>query len=104
VIEIRSPENNVESSIAQLPAAFLDAAALLRGLCTARRTGAPSSFVVAGRGGVPVDADGYLPSFGTDSAAAIAGTGDPASAVTGRTGEALLPLALLLANNLDCVR
>ena len=63
VIEVRSPENNVENNIAQLPAAFIDASALLRGLCTARRTGAPSSFVVAGRGGVPVDADGYLPSF-----------------------------------------
>ena len=51
VIEVRSPENNVENNIAQLPAAFIDASALLRGLCTARRTGAPSSFVVAGRGG-----------------------------------------------------
>ncbi len=100
VIEIRSPENNVESSIAQLPAAFLDAAALLRGLCTARRTGAPSSFVVAGRGGVPLDADGYLPIFGAGSAA-MADGGAPARLAS---GESRLPLALLLANTLDCAR
>jgi large exoprotein involved in heme utilization and adhesion len=93
VIEIRSPENNVENNIAQLPAAFIDASALLRGLCTARRTGAASSFVVAGRGGVPVDADGYLPAFGADAAAAVAG----------RTGEPPLVFALL-ANTLDCAR
>jgi len=94
VIEVRSPENNVENNIAQLPAAFIDASALLRGLCTARRTGAASSFVVAGRGGVPVDADGYLPAFGTDVAAAVAGN----------TGEPPLAFALLLANTLDCAR
>jgi filamentous hemagglutinin family protein len=100
VIEIRSPENNVESSIAQLPAAFLDAAALLRGLCTARRTGAPSSFVVAGRGGVPLDADGYLPIFGAASTA-MADVDGPARLAS---GESRLPLALLLANTLDCAR
>jgi large exoprotein involved in heme utilization and adhesion len=93
VIEVRSPENNVENNIAQLPAAFIDASALLRGLCTARRTGAPSSFTVAGRGGVPVDADGYLPAFGSDVAAAVAGS----------TGEPQLVFALL-ANTLDCAR
>ncbi|HZM37012.1 MAG TPA: filamentous hemagglutinin N-terminal domain-containing protein [Burkholderiales bacterium] len=93
VIEVRSPENNVENNIAQLPAAFVDASALLRGLCTARRTGAPSSFVVAGRGGVPVDADGYLPAFSTDLTAATAG----------RTGEQPFIFALL-ANTPDCAR
>jgi hypothetical protein len=71
----------------------VDASALLRGLCTARRTGAPSSFTVAGRGGVPVDADGYLPAFGTDATTATAG----------RTGEQPLVFALL-ANTLDCAR
>jgi large exoprotein involved in heme utilization and adhesion len=47
VIQIQSPDNNVENSIAQLTAAFIDASGLLRGLCSARHTGAPSSFVVA---------------------------------------------------------
>jgi large exoprotein involved in heme utilization and adhesion len=104
VIEIRSPENNVESSIAQLPAAFLDASALLRGLCSARRTGAPSSFVVAGRGGIPVDADGYLPSFGTDVAAGMANAGGPTQVDAGRINRPVLAVALLLPNDLDCAR
>ena len=103
-IEIRSPENNVENSISQLPAAFIDASALLRGLCTARRTGAPSSFVVAGRGGVPVDADGYLPSFGTDVAAATAGTSGSTHADAQRVNQPVLAVALLLPNELDCLR
>ena len=34
----------------------------MRGACSARREGAPSSFTLAGRGGVPPEADGYLPS------------------------------------------
>jgi large exoprotein involved in heme utilization and adhesion len=104
VIEVRSPENNVENNIAQLPQAFIDASALLRGLCTARRTGAPSSFVVAGRGGVPVDADGYLPSFGTDVAAALAGTSGSTQADAGDINRPVLAVALLLPNELDCLR
>jgi large exoprotein involved in heme utilization and adhesion len=104
VIEVRSPENNVENNIAQLPAAFIDASALLRGLCTARRTGAPSSFVVAGRGGVPVDVDGYLPSFGTDVAAATAGTSGSTQADAGDINRPVLAVALLLPNELDCLR
>ena len=104
VIEVRSPENNVENNIAQLPAAFVDASALLRGLCTARRTGAPSSFVVAGRGGVPVDADGYLPSFGTDVAAGIASTSDSTYADAQRIDPPVLAVAMLLPNEMDCLR
>jgi filamentous hemagglutinin family protein len=103
-IQIQSPDNNVESSIAQLPSSFLDAASLLRGLCSARRTGAPSSFVVAGRGGVPVDADSYLPSFGTDTAAAMASTDGAATADAGRHATQRLALALLIPKDLDCAR
>jgi len=102
VIQIQSPDNNVESSIAQLPAAFLDAASLLRGLCSARRTGAPSSFVVAGRGGIPVDADGYLPSFGADAGAALASADRPAD--SRRAGQPRMTLAQLMPTNLDCAR
>jgi hypothetical protein len=104
VIEIRSPENNVENSIAQLPAAVLDASALLRGLCTARRTGAPSSFVVAGRGGIPFEADGYLPAFGSDAAAVATGGSEPARAAAGRTSDLALAVALVVPNDLDCAR
>jgi len=72
-IQISSPENNLASSIAQLPRAFVDASRLMRGSCSARREGAPSSFMLAGRGGVPADADGYLPSYiGSGTAAPLA--------------------------------
>jgi large exoprotein involved in heme utilization and adhesion len=92
-IEIFSPENNVAGSIAQLPRAFVDASRLMRGLCSARRTGMPSSFVVAGRGGVPPDADGYLPSV----------IGSPASqgAYEGRAG---MWVALAGPGYDDCAR
>jgi filamentous hemagglutinin family protein len=103
-IQIQSPDNNVESSIAQLPAAFLDASALLRGLCTARRTGAASSFVVAGRGGLPVDADGYLPSFGTDAAAGMAGADVPARADARHLDGRRFALMLAMADYQDCSR
>src|SRR5205814_8467482 len=72
-IQIVSPENNIGGSIAQLPRAFVDASRMMRGACSARREGAPSSFTLAGRGGVPADADGYLPSFiGNANAAPLA--------------------------------
>ena len=101
-IEIVSPENNVAGSIAQLARSFLDASSLLRGLCSARRTGAPSSFVVAGRGGVPVDADGYLPGFGADVAAQVASTEGAIRADAGRRDGLGLTLALAMANYLGC--
>ena len=62
-IVVRSPENNLASSVAQLPRAFTDASRLMRGACSARHEGLPSSFTLAGRGGVPPEADGYLPSM-----------------------------------------
>jgi hypothetical protein len=62
-VRIQSPENNLKAAIAQLPGEFVDASRLLGAGCAARFTGAPSSLVVAGRGGVPSDADSYLPSF-----------------------------------------
>ena len=62
-VDIHSPENNLAANIAQLPGALLDASRLLRPGCSGRRSAASNSFTVAGRGGVPVDADGYLPSY-----------------------------------------
>ena len=61
-VEIDAPDTDIAAAIAQLPESFLDASALLPARCAARRGGSESSFVVAGRGGVPVDPDGYLPS------------------------------------------
>ena len=74
-VQIQSPDNNVASDIAQLPRELVDASRLLRGGCAARRTGAPSSFTVVGRGGVPVDPDGYLPSFSASGASVGAARG-----------------------------
>lgn len=92
-VQIQSPDNNVASDIAQLPRELVDASRLLRGGCSARRTGAPSSFMVAGRGGVPVDPDGYLPAFSA-SAGPFAGA---------RGAEAGQGFALAMAG-LDCWR
>ena len=44
----------------------------MQSACSARRAGASSSFTVAGRGGVPVDPDGYLPSYSMSEAPAAA--------------------------------
>jgi len=103
VIQIFSPDNNVENSIAQLASAFLDASSQLRGACSARRAGAPSSFVVAGKGGVPVDADGYRPSFGTDVTAGLASTNGPVRADAGPLDGPPLMFALMM-NDPDCLR
>ena len=104
VIQIQSPDNNVENSIAALTAAFLDASSQLRGLCSARRSGAPSSFTVAGRGGVPVEADGYLPSFGADASTASASAAGPARAAAGDIGGQPIALALVMPDSLNCMR
>jgi len=71
-VEIRSPENNLASDLAQLPKELVDASRLMQSACSARRAGVPSSFTVAGRGGVPVDPDGYLPSYSMSEAPAAA--------------------------------
>jgi large exoprotein involved in heme utilization and adhesion len=64
-VQIQSPDNNVASDIAQLPRELVDASRLMAAACSARRAGTPSSFMVAGRGGVPADPDGYLPAYAT---------------------------------------
>ena len=83
-VQIRSPESSVASDIAQLPRELMDASRLLRVGCAALRAGTLSSFTVGGRGGVPVDPDGYLPSFSApgapfESAAASHGLTHPMS-------------------------
>jgi len=103
-IRIVSPENNIESTIAQLASEFLDASSLLRGLCSARRTGAASSFTVANRGGVPVEADGYLPSFSMGAANRSASAGAPVRANALDVGGERVALALVMPDTLDCTR
>jgi filamentous hemagglutinin family protein len=69
-VVIQSPENDIAGSISQLPQSIVDVSGLLPESCAARHAGgrALSSFVVAGRGGLPTNPDNYLPSFGAGSA------------------------------------
>ncbi|MEO8137291.1 MAG: filamentous hemagglutinin N-terminal domain-containing protein, partial [Betaproteobacteria bacterium] len=61
-VNIDAPDTDVSAGLAILPAAYLDASSLLRAGCSAARAGL-SSLVEVGRGGLPPDPDGYLPSM-----------------------------------------
>jgi large exoprotein involved in heme utilization and adhesion len=62
-VNIQSPVQNFSSSLAPLPKNFSSAAALLAQRCAARAPdGKFSTFVQAGREGVPVEPGGLLPS------------------------------------------
>lgn len=62
-IDIQASITDVSGSLAQLPEAVLQAAALLRASCAARLAeGEASSLVLAGHGGLPLEPGGLLPS------------------------------------------
>lgn len=62
-IDIQADVTDVSGSLAQLPEAILQAAALLRASCAARLAGGKTStLVVAGREGLPLEPGGLLPS------------------------------------------
>ena len=62
-VNIQSPVQNISTSLAPLPKNFASAAALLAERCAARGQDAKfSTFVVAGRDGVPLEPGGLLPS------------------------------------------
>lgn len=83
-VRIESPDNNIAGSIAQLAQNYVDSSALLPAPCAVRHSGARSTFVVAGRGGVAVDPDNYLPSFTTDEA--LSGVASSAARVSADAG------------------
>ena len=60
-VNIDAPNPDVGSNLVVLPDTFLDVARLLQANCGAARAGL-SSLVAVGRGGLPADPDGYLPS------------------------------------------
>lgn len=62
VVEVNAPKLDISGSLVVLPAAFLDASGLLSDPCAASHASQESSFVVRGRGGVPAQPDGPLPS------------------------------------------
>jgi filamentous hemagglutinin family protein len=61
-IIIRGPDGELSRSLAQLPESYLDATGFRKGGCGAAQTGL-SSLVLAGRGGIPAQPTGYVPSF-----------------------------------------
>ncbi len=83
---VNAPDADVTANVTALPASFLDATALLRERCAARRGGeAVGSFTVTGRDGIPASPDGYLP-------AALDAAGPQAEAAPGgRLALAVMP-------------
>jgi hypothetical protein len=77
-IDIRGVVNNLSGSIAPLPQRYLSTAALSEDRCAGRlREGQVSSFVVAGREGMPLQPGGVLPSpwYNTGQVRALDGPG-----------------------------
>jgi hypothetical protein len=62
VVEVNAPNLDISASLVVLSSAFLDAGGLLNDPCAASHAGRESSFVIRGRGGVPPQPDGLLPS------------------------------------------
>ena len=61
-VEIHSPETDVAGTLASLPETFLEAAALMKERCAARKGGeSAGSFVWTGRQGVSWSPDGMIP-------------------------------------------
>jgi large exoprotein involved in heme utilization and adhesion len=85
-VNIDAPNPDVGSNLVVLPETFLDAARLLQPNCGAARAGL-SSLVEVGRGGLPADPDGYLPSS-TGIAAPAASA--PGAALGGLTGDGVV--------------
>jgi large exoprotein involved in heme utilization and adhesion len=80
-VNIQAPVTSLSGTLAPLPQAFVSAAALLPARCAARFSGGKvSSLVLGGRGGLPLEPGGVLPSplaLEARLAADPALTGDP---------------------------
>ena len=61
-ISIQAPTTNLSGTLAPLPEDFLQAAGLLRARCAAQLSGKASSFVLAGRDGLPPEPGALQPS------------------------------------------
>jgi hypothetical protein len=62
-VDIRAPVTNLSGTLAPLPQAFINVAALLPARCAARLSrGTTSSLVLGGRPGLPLEPSGVLPS------------------------------------------
>jgi hypothetical protein len=61
-VSISAPQVDLSGSLVGLPGNLLDAASQLRADCAVRLVGDVSSFIVLGRGGLPVAPGGFVPS------------------------------------------
>lgn len=61
-VNIQAPINNLSEAVSPLSATFQQAAALLQARCAAQMGGRLSTFVLAGRDGIPAEPGGLLPS------------------------------------------
>ena len=61
-VVVTAPRIDLSASLVPLPADLIDAESLLRPDCGVRLAGNVSSFIVLGRGGLPLDPGGFVPS------------------------------------------
>jgi large exoprotein involved in heme utilization and adhesion len=87
-VNIDAPDTDVSAGLAVLPVAYLDASSLLRAGCGAARAGL-SSLVEVGRGGLPPDPGGYLPSMDLGSLARGTSVADGAQWPSGAQQQAI---------------
>jgi filamentous hemagglutinin family protein len=91
VIDIQATIVDVSGDVSQLPEAPLQATELLRASCAARLAGGKtSSLVLAGRGGLPLEPGGLLPSpLFSGAGPKTADYGPPRPSILGQTEEDL---------------
>lgn len=96
-VNITSPDQEVAKDLAVLPENYLDVTGLISDRCSARA--GTSSLVAAGPGGLTIDPDGYLPSFGAASGTDMPGNGNAAAVTSANRwwGLAVDPAVLQLA-------
>jgi len=66
-VKVTAPDVDLSGSLIGLPGNLLDAASQMRPDCAVRLTGGVSSFVILGRGGLPLEPGGFLPSGAVSS-------------------------------------
>jgi filamentous hemagglutinin family protein len=95
-IDIQATVTEFSNDVSQLPEVPLQATELLRATCAARvASGRLSSLVLGGRGGLPLEPGGLLPSplyLGPDSAISFDGHGQPGAQLTFSSNFSVLPL------------
>jgi filamentous hemagglutinin family protein len=66
-VKVTAPDLDLSASLIPLPSAMLDIESQMRPDCAVRTTEGISSLVILGRGGLPLEPGGFIPSGGTSS-------------------------------------